>query len=92
MEYSIYYLAGITYFLIINLFGLLLMGIDKRRAKKRKWRISEQFLFTIACIGGALGMIFGSGFFRHKTKKPLFTIGLPIIFIVHALIFSFIII
>lgn len=80
-----------TYVVFINLFAFIAMGADKRRAKKGKWRISEQFLLFVAFIGGALGMIVGANFFRHKTKKFLFTIGLPAIVIFHVILVYFII-
>lgn len=70
------------YILGINLLGLLLMWIDKKRAIKRAWRIPESTLFTVAIIGGSLGSIIGMYSFRHKTRHRLFTIGMPVILIV----------
>ena len=37
----------ILYFIIINLFGFFIMWLDKRKAKKGKWRIAEKTLFII---------------------------------------------
>ena len=37
----------ILYFIIINLFGFFIMWLDKRKAKKGKWRIPEKTLFII---------------------------------------------
>ncbi|MBU9714162.1 DUF1294 domain-containing protein [Evansella tamaricis] len=78
------------FFITINILGFILMILDKNYAKKGRWRISEPTLIGIAFVGGALGMLLASKFFRHKTKKNLFRIGLPLLFIAHALIFTFV--
>jgi uncharacterized membrane protein YsdA (DUF1294 family) len=72
----------ISYFIIINLIGFAIMGIDKRKAKMGNWRIPERVLFLITLFGGGIGTITGMYVFRHKTKKAKFTIGLPAIVIV----------
>ena len=71
----------IIYFICINLIGFFSMWIDKRKAQKGAWRISEQALFYITLLGGGIGTIAGMYLFRHKTKKLRFTIGLPVILI-----------
>ena len=77
----------ILYFLVINIITFLAMWIDKRRAQKNKWRISETALFIMAILGGSIGGIAGMYTFRHKTKKKRFKIGFPIILILEILIF-----
>lgn len=52
---------------------------DKKKAQKKKWRISERALLGAAIIGGSLGTLAGMYIFRHKTKHPKFTIGIPVI-------------
>lgn len=76
----------IIYFLILNILGFSIMGIDKRRAKKRAFRIPEATLFTISIIGGCIGAIFGMHFFRHKTRHWYFLYGLPLILLIQILI------
>ena len=71
----------IIYLIIINIVGFFAMGIDKWKAKKNAWRIPENTLFGITALGGGLGTIAGMYTFRHKTQKPKFTIGLPVILI-----------
>ena len=71
----------IIYLMAVNLFGFLAMWIDKRRARKGEWRISEKTLFIITLLGGGIGTIAGMKVFRHKTKKLKFQIGLPTILI-----------
>ncbi len=77
----------LLYIVIINAAGLLAMGVDKRRSRsRRKWRISEAAMFTVALFGGAPGIIGGMYLFRHKTMKPAFQYGMPAILIIQILI------
>ena len=62
------------YVLLINLLLFLLMGIDKRAAKRKKWRIPERRLLTLGIIGGGFGGILGMLVFHHKTHRIYFTI------------------
>lgn len=71
----------IIYLLAINLIGLLIMYIDKRKAKYGRWRIPEKTLLIIALLGGSIGTITGMYWFRHKTQKLKFTLGFPMILI-----------
>lgn len=72
----------IGYFIIINLYGIYIMYIDKKRAKGQKWRISEFRLFMIAFLFGSPGILIGMKSFRHKTKHFKFIYGIPIILII----------
>lgn len=69
------------YLLIINAVSFLLMREDKKRAIEKLWRIPERILIGLAIAGGSLGALLGMNIFRHKTKKPLFYAGLPLIFL-----------
>lgn len=68
------------YLLCINLAGLVSMGLDKRKAVRHEWRISEATLFLIALLGGSLGSVVGMQLFRHKTRHWYFVWGMPAIF------------
>ena len=72
----------LIYLLVINTIGFFAMLIDKRKAKKGRWRIQEKTLFMITLLGGGVGTISGMYTFRHKTKKPGFVIGFPAILII----------
>jgi len=74
---------AVIYILIINLIAFVLFGIDKSRAKRGEWRISEKTLFLVALIGGSIGAIMGMHVFHHKTRHWYFRIGLPLILILH---------
>lgn len=72
----------LSYLGVINFIGLIIMGIDKLKAKKRAWRVPESTLFVIALIGGSLGTTIGMFLFRHKTKHWYFRYGMPAILII----------
>ena len=67
------------YLIFINLLAFLLMGLDKAKARRHRWRIPEKTLFLSAIIGGSIGAILGMQIFRHKTKHASFRIGMPCI-------------
>jgi len=75
-----------SYLLGINLLGFFIMGIDKQRAKRQEWRIPETTLFSVALVGGSIGCLLGMHVFRHKTQKPLFIYGMPVILVIQLLI------
>ena len=77
------------YLLIINALGLLIMLADKEKAKKHLWRIPESTLLTVAALGGSVGCYAGMRLFHHKTRKPKFYIGVPVIFAVQLLIAAY---
>jgi uncharacterized membrane protein YsdA (DUF1294 family) len=70
------------YFIIINLITFSIYGLDKYKAKKHKWRISENMLMMLAAVGGFIGAFLGMRFFRHKTKHLKFVVGVPVIAVV----------
>lgn len=76
----------IIYFIIMNIFGFTMMGIDKWKAKKHLWRIPEATLFIIAIIGGSIGSILGMYTFRHKTRRWYFAYGMPSILLLQLLV------
>lgn len=69
-----------------NIIAFVIMGIDKQKARKRQWRIPERTFWSLAIIGGALGVLIGMKSFRHKTKHRSFVIGMPILFVIHIVI------
>ena len=74
------------YYRLINIITFIVMGIDKKKAKYGKWRISESMLFILVLLGGGIGGIAGMYTFRHKTKKMRFVIGFPAILIFEILV------
>ena len=69
------------YLLAVNITSFLLFGIDKYKAKKGQWRISEATLLTMAAIGGSIGAWAGMRLWHHKTMHKKFKYGIPVIII-----------
>ncbi|MCF0196328.1 MAG: DUF1294 domain-containing protein [Bacteroidaceae bacterium] len=68
----------LTLYLIgVNVVTFVLYGVDKRRARKGDWRISEATLLLHALAGGALGALLGMKVFRHKTRHWRFRLLVP---------------
>ncbi len=65
---------------VMSVLSFFLYASDKRRAKKKRWRIKESVLLSFGFFGGAVGAIAAMKLFRHKTKHWYFwavnTIGL----------------
>lgn len=68
------------YLILINALACLLMHIDKKKARQHRFRIPESVLLSVGLLGGALGGICGMVLFHHKTRKPAFSVGLPLMF------------
>lgn len=73
-----HHIVGV-YFLILNIITFFLYGIDKYKAKRGKWRISEAMLLAMAVIGGSVGAWTGMKVWHHKTMHKKFTIGVPLV-------------
>ena len=74
------------YLLAVNIASFLLYGIDKYKAKKGRWRISEATLLLIAVIGGSIGAWAGMRLWHHKTMHKKFKYGIPVIIILQVAI------
>ena len=72
-SYLAYYLLG------INAVTFIVYGIDKYKAKKAKWRISEATLLLLAVLGGSIGAWMGMKVWHHKTMHKNFKYGIPAI-------------
>lgn len=81
MRYVLYYL------ILANLVGLVLMGADKSKARRHRWRIPERVLFLSAILGGSLGATVGMWLFRHKTRHWYFVVGMPAILVLQVVAF-----
>ncbi|MGN0350007.1 MAG: DUF1294 domain-containing protein [Roseburia sp.] len=79
----------LIYVICMNLVGILVMGIDKKRAIRHKWRIPEKTLFLVSLLGGSVGTWAGMYLFHHKTKHWYFVVGMPLILILQVVLVYF---
>jgi uncharacterized membrane protein YsdA (DUF1294 family) len=76
----------LLYFLIINFVVFAIAGYDKYLATKNKRRIPENTLFTMAILGGSIGLLLAMLLFRHKTSKSSFIVKFCGIFLIQIMI------
>lgn len=76
----------LIYLIIINLLSFILFGIDKGKAKRKEWRISEASLLGISILGGAIGSLIGMVIFKHKLSKKPFYLGIPLIIVINKIV------
>lgn len=81
--------APICYIVVINLVSFMMFGIDKYKARRGQWRISEATLLAVAAIGGSLGAWMGMKVWHHKTLHSKFRYGVPIILLVHIALMAY---
>ena len=82
----LYILYG--YLIVMNLLLFILMARDKAAAQQKTRRTPETTLLALAVLGGSLGGLLAMALLRHKSRKPAFRIGLPMILIVQLLLAS----
>ncbi|TMN21129.1 DUF1294 domain-containing protein [Lentibacillus cibarius] len=80
------------YFIGINVIAFILMAIDKHKAKKKAFRISERTFWVLGFFGGALGVFLAMRQYRHKTKHRSFIIGIPMLIFLQAAFFFYVVI
>lgn len=57
---------------LMSIAAWILYAVDKRKAKKGKWRTPEATLLGIGFCGGAVGALLAMHTLRHKTKHWYF--------------------
>jgi len=76
----VYIIATLT---IWNIITFAMYSIDKRKARKNKWRISETTLIACAFLMGSFGALLGMNVFRHKTQHLKFKLLIPLAVLVN---------
>ena len=64
---------------VLNLAAFAAFGIDKRKARLERRRISEATLIGLAFAGGLLGAWVAMKVFRHKTQKRSFQLKMVLV-------------
>ena len=82
-------LYQIVFILIASVIGVVLTIYDKIAAKvaqrhARRHRVPEAVLVTFGALGGALLMYLTMQLIRHKTRKPKFYAGFPVMIVLQA--------
>ena len=76
----------LIYFGIINLVTFAVFGLDKIAAIEKRSRIRIVTLLGLCFIGGSVGGLGAMYLFHHKTKKDYFTVGVPLIIVMQAVV------
>jgi uncharacterized membrane protein YsdA (DUF1294 family) len=79
----------VCYLLAINAVTFIVYGIDKYKAKKAKWRISEATLLLLAVLGGSVGAWVGMKVWHHKTMHKKFKYGIPAILLIQIALMAY---
>ncbi len=69
----------LAYLGAINVSGFAAFAVDKQRAIRDEWRIPEATLWIVSALGGAVGSLLGMYTCHHKTRKPEFKFGMPLL-------------
>ena len=78
-----YFKYYIIFLCVMSLIAFIAYGIDKKKAKKKVWRIKEKTLILIMWLGGAYGGLMGMICFHHKTQKWYFWLNGISAFLLH---------
>ncbi|MBS7323586.1 MAG: DUF1294 domain-containing protein [Bacteroidaceae bacterium] len=76
--------------IVINVLTFFIYGIDKWKARRNKWRISEAALLWLTVAGGSIGALLGMKVWHHKTMHKKFKYGLPAILLLQVALAGFI--
>ena len=71
----------LPYLAAMSALSFVLIGWDKQLARRRRFRVPEALLLAAAALGGSAGTGLGMLAFHHKTRKPLFYLSVPILFL-----------
>lgn len=74
----------IAYFAAISIFLSAVTVFDKKAAIKGKQRVPENTLILLGMLGGSFFMFLTMKLIHHKTRKPKFMAGLPLIMLFQA--------
>ena len=73
-----------VWYIIASAVAFAMYGIDKRRAERRQWRISEGALHAAELLGGWPGALIAQRVWRHKRQKGRYMLVFWAIVGIHA--------
>ena len=62
----------LLFFAVMSCVAFFAYAIDKRKARRNRWRLSESLLLLLGFLGGSVGAILGMKLFHHKTRHWYF--------------------
>lgn len=79
------------YLLAVNILTFIMFNVDKWYASTGGWRIPERNLLIACLLGGAPGGYLGMKYAHHKTRKSIFSFGVPVLGITQLVLFIWLI-
>lgn len=76
----------LVYSVLIGSIAVIVTCVDKRAAVRHRRRVPEATLLLLAALGGSLPMLVTMCRIRHKTRKPKFMVGIPLILLAQLLL------
>ena len=89
-DYLMQHRILLIYLAVVNILTIIVFGVDKMNAKSNRQRVRIVTLLGLAFIGGSVGALIGMYGFHHKTKKASFTVGVPLILLMQAVVLFYV--
>ena len=80
----------LIYLGIMNLVTFIVFAIDKANARANRSRIRIVTLLGLSFAGGSVGGLIAIYLLHHKTQKDYFTVGMPMIIIMHVVVLFYV--
>ena len=80
----------LIYLGIMNLVTFIVFAIDKANACAHRSRIRIVTLLGLSFAGGSVGGLIAIYLLHHKTQKDYFTVGMPMIIIMHVVVLFYV--
>ena len=82
--------AAFAYLVVINIVGFCVCAADKRAARLRRRRVPERTLLALALLFGSAGVYVAMLIFSHKTRKPKFSVLVPLVLVAQTVFWGWI--
>ena len=88
LPFPLFWLIFFAYIALVSLCSVVVCIYDKIVSRKNnvKLRTPEKSLFVWSLLGGSLAMYVTMRLIRHKTQHASFMVGIPVIFLLQAVL------